>query len=142
MEISKLILLFFLIGSTLSIKEEKKPFETEDTLTIEEIEPETNQQKEKRIISHMNELLNIYINSKGWDESKELDDYSFTRLFVYVTSNSLFSKRPREQLTTLAEKMISIHSGPILIKDIKKYFNYEELKNTYKNLFGIQNLDL
>ena len=71
-----------------------------------------------------------------------MDDYTFIRLFIYVTSKSLFRRSTREQLNALAEKIMSLHEGPIIVENLKNYLDYDELRKVYQDLFGKKNLDL
>ena len=141
MEFYKLFVLFSLLITVISINV-KNPVEIEETVVLEDTNFEYKEKKENIIIYHMKELINQYVESKNWTQKKQLDDNTFIRLFIYVTSNSLFKKSTREQLNALAEKIVDIHKRPIIIKDIKKYFDYNELIEVYKNMFGNKNLDL
>ena len=139
-----LIKSIFLICIIISInsKETKNPIETEDTLLLDQTNFENNAESHIILINKINDLLKAYIDSRHWTQKKQIDNYTFTRMFIYVTSKSLFKKSTREQLNILAEKILEIHNKPIIIEDIKSFFDIEELKNEYKNLFGYKNFDL
>ena len=141
MEITKFILLFSVIILSNSLSQ-KNPIEIEDTLTLEEPKFDNKIDIKTLETNQINELIKVYLSYKNWTEKKELDEYTFIRLFIYVTQNSLFKKSTRQQLNALGEKILSIHKGPIIVKDLKKYFDYDELKTVYQDLFEKNKLDL
>ena len=134
MEISKFIFLFFLL-ITVHSKEKKSPIEINERIKFGPSFYEDNSDNQEILEKNkMKELLGIYIESKNWTPKTQLDETTFIRLFIYVTSKSLFKKSTREQLSVLAEKMIDIHGQPINIENIKNYFDYDELKKVYEKL--------
>ena len=136
---------FFLLFSVIILSnslEQQNPIEIEDKISLQEIKFDNYIDKKTAVINKMKELLSSYLASRNWTENKKLDDYTFIRIFIYVTSHSLFKKSTREQLNALAEKMMSLHEGPIIVKDLKKFFDYDELLAVYQGLFGKKNLDL
>ena len=141
MKITKFILLFSAIILSNSLSQ-KNPIEIEETLTLKEPNFNNNIDKKTLETNQMNELIKVYLSYRNWTEKKQLDDYTFIRLFIYVTQNSLFKKSTRAQLNALGEKILSIHKGPIIVKDLKKYFDYNELKALYRDLFEKNKLDL
>ena len=141
MVLIKSIFLFFTIIS-INSKETKSPIETEDTLKLDQTNYDNDAETNIILINKINDLLKAYIDSRQWTQKKQIDNYTFTRMFIYVTSKSLFKKSTREQLNILAEKIIEIHNKPIIIEEIKSFFDIEELRNVYKNLFGNKNFDL
>ena len=141
MEITRFILLFSVIILSNSLSQ-KNPIELEETLKFEEPNYDNTVDIKTQQINQMNDLIKVYLSYRNWSEKKELDDYTFIRLFVYVTQNSLFNKSTRAQLNLLGEKILSIHKGPIIVKDLKKYFDYDELKAVYQDLFEKNKLDL
>ena len=141
MVLIKSIFLFFTIIS-INSKETKSPIETEDTLKLDQTNYDNDAETNIILINKINDLLKAYIDSRQWTQKKQIENYTFTRMFIYVTSKSLFKKSTREQLNILAEKIIEIHNKPIIIEEIKSFFDIEELRNVYKNLFGNKNFDL
>ena len=141
MEITKFILLFSVIILSNSLSQ-KNPIEIEESLTLEESKFDNKIDIKTLETNQINELIKVYLSYKNWTEKKELDEYTFIRLFIYVTQNSLFKKSTRAQLNALGEKILSIHKGPIIVKDLKKYFDYDELKTVYQDLFEKNKLDL
>ena len=137
----KFLLLFSVIILS-SLSEQQNPIEIEDKIFFQENNSDNYIDKKTAVINKMNELLSSYLASRNWTEKKKLDDYTFIRIFIYVTSHSLFKKSTREQLNALGEKMMSLHEGPIIVKDLKKFFDYDELLVEYQGLFGKKNLDL
>ena len=134
MEISKFIFLFFLL-ITVHSTEKKSPIEINERIKFGPSFYEDNSDNQEILEKNkMKELLGIYIESKNWTPKTQLDETTFIRLFIYVTSKSLFKKSTREQLSVLAEKMIDIHGQPINIENIKNYFDYDELKKVYEKL--------
>ena len=134
MEISKFIFLFFLL-ITVHSKEKKNPIEINERIKFGPSFYEDNSDNQEILEKNkMKELLGIYIESKNWTPKTQLDETAFIRLFIYVTSKSLFKKSTREQLSVLAEKVIDIHGQPINIENIKNYFDYDELKKVYEKL--------
>ena len=141
MVLIKSIFLFFVVVS-INSKETKSPIETQDTLKLDQTNYDNDAESKIILINKINDLLKAYIDSRQWTQKKQIDNYTFTRMFIYVTSKSLFKKSTREQLNILAEKIIEIHNKPIIIEEIKSFFDIEELRNVYKNLFGNKNFDL
>ena len=134
MEISKFIFLFFLL-ITVHSTEKKSPIEINERIKFGPSFYEDNSDNQEILEKNkMKELLGIYIESKNWTPKTQLDETTFIRLFIYVTSKSLFKKSTREQLSVLAEKMIDIHGQTINIENIKNYFDYDELKKVYEKL--------
>ena len=141
MEITRFILLFSVIILSSSLSQ-KNPIELEETVSLEEPNYERDMDIKTQQTNQMNDLIKVYLSYRNWTEKKELDEYTFIRLFIYVTQNSLFNKSTRAQLNALGEKILSIHKGPIIVKDLKNYFDYDELKAVYQDLFEKNKLDL
>ena len=138
---NRFILLFSLIIFQV-LSDPQKPTERKERLAFSQNVSNNLFDKRTKEINKLNEVLEIYLGSKNWTEKKELDDYTFIRLFIYVTSKSLFRRSTREQLNALAEKIMSLHEGPIIVENLKNYLDYDELRKVYQDLFGKKNLDL
>ena len=59
-------------------------------------------------------------------------------MFVDIIQKSPLKQTFEETAKRLAENTIKKHEGPILVKNLDQYFNFEELSKTYLELFNPQ----
>ena len=124
----KKILFFFFLVLIIKISKE------EVSITLDEYYNTTPQQKQEII----KKLLNKYIQSKKWEPEKQLTNEIFTEMFVDIIQKSPLKQTFEETAKKLAENTIKKHEGPILVKNLDQYFNFEELSKTYLELFNPQ----
>ena len=124
----KKILFFFFLVLIIKISKE------EVSITLDEYYNTTPQQKQEII----KKLLNKYIQSKKWEPEKQLTNEIFTEMFVDIIQKSPLKQTFEETAKRLAENTIKKHEGPILVKNLDQYFNFEELSKTYLELFNPQ----
>ncbi len=125
----KKILFFFFLVLIIKISKEE-----EVSITLDEYYDTTPQQKQEII----KKLLNKYIQSKKWEPEKQLTNEIFTEMFVDIIQKSPLKQTFEETAKRLAENTIKKHEGPILVKNLDQYFNFEELSKTYLELFNPQ----
>ncbi len=125
----KKILFFFFLVLIIKISKEE-----EVSITLDEYYDTTPQSKQEII----KKLLNKYIQSKKWEPEKQLTNEIFTEMFVDIIQKSPLKQTFEETAKRLAENTIKKHEGPILVKNLDQYFNFEELSKTYLELFNPQ----
>lgn len=124
----KILFFFFLVLIIKIIKDETI------TVTLDENYDMTPEQKQEKITK----LLSNYIQSKKWEPEKQLTNELFTEMFMDIIQKSPLKQNFEETAKRLAENTIKKHEGPILVKNLDQYFNFEELSKTYLELFNPQ----
>ena len=83
----------------------------------------------------MKNLVNAYIQEQKWEEEKQIDKESFIKMFKEVIQKSSLNQRSNNTLARFAEKTINKFGEPIIVKNLQKYFNIDDLQKIYLELF-------
>ena len=90
----------------------------------------------------MKELLSEYIEDQNWEQEKIIDKDTFMKMFINLIQRGALRQGNTGILKKLADKVIEKHGEPIIVKNLEKYFNIEELTLTYTKLLSPMNSDL
>ena len=90
----------------------------------------------------MKELLSEYIEDQNWEQEKIIDKDTFMKMFINLIQRGALRQGNAGILKKLADKVIEKHGEPIIVKNLEKYFNIEELTLTYTKLLSPMNADL
>ena len=90
----------------------------------------------------MKELISEYIEDQNWEQEKIIDKDTFMKMFINLIQRGALRQGNTSILKKLADKVIEKHGEPIIVKNLEKYFNIEELTLTYTKLLSPMNADL
>ena len=90
----------------------------------------------------MKELISEYIEDQNWEQEKIIDKDTFMKMFINLIQRGALRQGNTGILKKLADKVIEKHGEPIIVKNLEKYFNIEELTLTYTKLLSPMNADL
>ena len=90
----------------------------------------------------MKELLSEYIEDQNWEQEKIIDKDTFMKMFINLIQRGALRQGNTGILKKLADTVIEKHGEPIIVKNLEKYFNIEELTLTYTKLLSPMNADL
>ena len=82
----------------------------------------------------MKELIQEYVQDQEWSPDKQLEKEVFKKMFVNLIQRGALRTGNSEILKRLADKILEKHGEPIIVKNLEKYFNIEELTLTYTKL--------
>ena len=91
--------------------------------------------------NQMKELLKEYIQDQEWKPNEQIDKETFKKMFVNLIQRGALRQGNGELLKKLADKILEKHGEPIVVKNLEKYFDIQELTLTYSRMF-IPNSDL
>ena len=95
-----------------------------------------NYEEDHSIDDLMKKSIKEYIEEEKWSQEQELDKDTFKKMFVYLIQKGALKKSSSLALKKLADNILEKHPGPILVKNLKQYFNIEELTLTYTKLLN------
>ena len=84
----------------------------------------------------MKELIKEYIQDNEWTPEQQIDAKNFKKMFVNLIQRGALRQSNTDILKALADKILEKHGEPILVKNLEKYFNIEELTLTYSKLLS------
>ncbi len=84
--------------------------------------------------NQMKELIKEYIQDQEWTPDEQIDKETFKKMFVNLIQRGALRQGNSEILKKLADKILEKHGEPIIVKNLEKYFNIEELTLTYSKL--------
>ena len=82
----------------------------------------------------MKELIQEYVQDQEWTPDTKLEKEVFKKMFVNLIQRGALRTGNSEILKRLADKILEKHGEPIIVKNLEKYFNIEELTLTYSKL--------
>ena len=127
------IFLLFIIILKISCSEVKlgsgKSFE--ERLKEEDLE---SYEADHSMENKMKELIQEYVQDQEWSPDKQLEKEVFKKMFVNLIQRGALRTGNSEILKRLADKILEKHGEPIIVKNLEKYFNIEELTLTYSKL--------
>ena len=127
------IFLLFIIIFKISCSEVKlgsgKSFE--ERLKEEDLE---SYEADHSMENKMKELIQEYVQDQEWTPDKQLEKEVFKKMFVNLIQRGALRTGNSEILKRLADKILEKHGEPIIVKNLEKYFNIEELTLTYSKL--------
>ena len=84
----------------------------------------------------MKELLKEYIQDQEWKPNEQIDKETFKKMFVNLIQRGALRQGNGELLKKLADKILEKHGEPIVVKNLEKYFDIQELTLTYSRMFS------
>ena len=129
------IFLLFIIIFKISCSEVKlgsgKSFE--ERLKEEDLE---SYEADHSMENKMKELIQEYVQDQEWTPDKQLEKDVFKKMFVNLIQRGALRTGNSEILKRLADKILEKHGEPVLVKNLEKYFDIEELTLTYTRLLN------
>ena len=113
------------LGQTLGKTIEEKLVEDDDL---------NNYEEDHSMEDKMKEELKGYIQEQKWSPEHQIEKETFKKMFVYLIQKGALKQGSSSLLKKLADKIIEKHGEPILVKNLEKYFNIQELTLTYTSL--------
>ena len=90
----------------------------------------------------MKELIDEYTQEQNWTQEQQINKDTFKKMFTNIIQRGALRQGNTDILNKLADKMIEKHGEPIVVKNLSKYFNIEELTLTYTKMLNPKNTDL
>ena len=84
----------------------------------------------------LKEIIKEYVQEQNWNQDQQLDKETFKKMFVYLIQKGALKQGSSALLKKLADKILEKHGEPIIVKDLDKYFNIQELTLTYTRLLN------
>ena len=84
----------------------------------------------------MKDMINEYIQEQKWNQEQQIDQEVFKKMFVYLIQKGALKQGSSSLLKKLAEKIIEKHGEPIIVKNLCKYFDIQELTLAYTKLLN------
>ena len=86
--------------------------------------------------NQMRDLIKEYVQDNEWTQEQQIDKATFKKMFVNLIQRGALRQGNSEILKRLADKILEKHGEPIIVKNLEKYFNIEELTITYSKLLS------
>ena len=100
-------------------------------------EDDLNSYEEDHSMSdRMKESINEYVQEQKWNPEQQLDKETFKKMFVYLIQKGALKQGSSSILKKLADKILEKHGESIVVKNLGKYFDIEELTLTYTKLLN------
>ena len=103
---------------------------------LEEDDDLNSYEEDHSMADRMKEIINEYVQEQKWNSEQQLDKDTFKKMFVYLIQKGALKQGSSGMLKMLADKIIEKHGEPILVKNLDKYFDIEELTLTYTRLLN------
>ena len=84
----------------------------------------------------LKEIIKEYVQEQNWKQDQQLDKETFKKMFVYLIQKGALKQGSSALLKKLADKILEKHGEPIIVKNLDKYFNIQELTLTYTRLLN------
>ena len=84
----------------------------------------------------LKEIIKEYVQGQNWKQDQQLDKETFKKMFVYLIQKGALKQGSSALLKKLADKILEKHGEPIIVKNLDKYFNIQELTLTYTRLLN------
>ena len=92
----------------------------------------TEEEKQEKIQN----LANAYIQEQKWIQEKEIDKEEFIKMFNYIIQRSSLKQRNSETLKRFADKAVEHFGGPIIVKNLRQFFEVPKLRKIYMQLYN------
>ena len=91
--------------------------------------------------NQMKDLIKEYVQDQEWKPDEKIDKETFQKMFVSLIQRGALRQGNGAILKKLADKILEKHGEPIIVKNLEKYFDIQELTLTYSRLLN-RNTDL
>ena len=103
---------------------------------LEEDDDLNSYEEDHSVDDKLKEIIKEYVQEQNWKQDQQLDKETFKKMFVYLIQKGALKQGSSALLKKLADKILEKHGEPIIVKDLDKYFNIQELTLTYTRLLN------
>ena len=103
---------------------------------LEEDDDLNSYEQDHSMENKMKDMINEYIQEQKWNQEQQIDQEVFKKMFVYLIQKGALKQGSSSLLKKLAEKIIEKHGEPIIVKNLCKYFDIQELTLAYTKLLN------
>ena len=86
--------------------------------------------------NQMKDLIKEYVQDQEWKPNEKIDKETFQKMFVSLIQRGALRQGNGAILKKLADKILEKHGEPIIVKNLEKYFDIQELTLTYSRLLS------
>ena len=80
--------------------------------------------------NQMKDLIKEYVQDQEWKPDEKIDKETFQKMFVSLIQRGALRQGNGAILKKLADKILEKHGEPIIVKNLEKYFDIQELTLT------------
>ena len=84
--------------------------------------------------NQMKDLIKEYVQDQEWKPDEKIDKETFQKMFVSLIQRGALRQGNGAILKKLADKILEKHGEPVIVKNLEKYFDIQELTLTYSRL--------
>ena len=84
----------------------------------------------------MKDLIKEYVQDQEWKPDEKIDKETFQKMFVSLIQRGALRQGNGAILKKLADKILEKHGEPVIVKNLEKYFDIQELTLTYSRLLS------
>ena len=103
---------------------------------LEEDDDLNSYEEDHSMDDKLKEIIKEYVQEQNWKQDQQLDKETFKKMFVYLIQKGALKQGSSALLKKLADKILEKHGEPIIVYDLDKYFNIQELTLTYTRLLN------
>ena len=103
---------------------------------LEEDDDLNSYEEDHSMDDKLKEIIKEYVQEQNWNQDQQLDKETFKKMFVYLIQKGALKQGSSALLKKLADKILEKHGEPIIVKNLDKYFNIQELTLTYTRLLN------
>ena len=103
---------------------------------LEEDDDLNSYEEDHSMDDKLKEIIKEYVQEQNWKQDQQLDKETFKKMFVYLIQKGALKQGSSALLKKLADKILVKHGEPIIVKNLDKYFNIQELTLTYTRLLN------
>ena len=86
--------------------------------------------------NQMKDLIKEYVQDQEWKPNEKIDKETFQKMFVSLIQRGALRQGNGAILKKLADKILEKHGEPVIVKNLEKYFDIQELTLTYSRLLS------
>ena len=86
--------------------------------------------------NQMKDLIKEYVQDQEWKPDEKIDKETFRKMFVSLIQRGALRQGNGAILKKLADKILEKHGEPVIVKNLEKYFDIQELTLTYSRLLS------
>lgn len=86
--------------------------------------------------NQMKDLIKEYVQDQEWKPDEKINKETFQKMFVSLIQRGALRQGNGAILKKLADKILEKHGEPIIVKNLEKYFDIQELTLTYSRLLS------
>ena len=86
--------------------------------------------------NQMKDLIKEYVQDQEWKPDEKIDKETFQKMFVSLIQRGALRQGNGVILKKLADKILEKHGEPVIVKNLEKYFDIQELTLTYSRLLS------